>query len=735
MSKDNSNGSNRLQNLNFSLPDMLNDHGSLNNNNANFQSIMQSLNSGDTSSPSMAHLPVELQQLFSSKATDDLLASGASHNTNPMNQPNITDMASMWHAKTNDKRSDPLHTMPSNLPNPVPYIPHLQNASLQQRPHPSSLSHPAASPVMSMNHANMTDHNSMPAPSTGGATTLLEKLQSQLPPERKEKFIQLFWELTSNSLTPDQFLTQANMLLGPEQYQQLLLELKNKPSANPSAASSSAATAPSTLQQSPSSRPDSLGDRKRTISSSQLRAEDTQRAMSGFISPQLKRAKTEHIPMSMPLSTPTGGNGAPMFQTPGMPTTPSVPTTPAVPNTPSMPTTPAVPATPAVPNVSTATPNISNAASVSGTPAVPGTPATPGAQGTAGTPALQIPRTIAPTTPTTKPPTTSASSTSAPSGGPSSDRIDYETLTDVMGYAGVDLKEEVEHFLKDGDAIGGVLPDGIDRSKMQDFMNTDMLRDIVLRHAKTVAISKVDSDFISYLALATQDRIRTLIEQMITASRHRVRTQSFKPPPTDDNDQPVYKIVVEKDVKRQLLAVERAEREKELKRRSSSDTTSVSDKNDDSAKDSKSRRLALKEANEKDELQARNKNTNDTALMSAGGVRKSWMLTGIMKRSQQSLSATIATNGDGENQPESLDLPSVSKRERGRYLAFTKNLPQDQLSSASLSASSIRLLHGRSDDPGVVTVRDAIFAMEQDAQAGRKTGQRALLKSYSHWLK
>lgn len=69
-------------------------------------------------------------------------------------------------------------------------------------------------------------------------------------------------------------------------------------------------------------------------------------------------------------------------------------------------------------------------------------------------------------------------------GGGGDSRIDYEALTDVMGYAGVDLKEEAEHFMKDQDVPTGILPDGIDRSKMQDFMNVDMLTHRILKHGK-----------------------------------------------------------------------------------------------------------------------------------------------------------------------------------------------------------------------------------------------------------
>ena len=57
-----------------------------------------------------------------------------------------------------------------------------------------------------------------------------------------------------------------------------------------------------------------------------------------------------------------------------------------------------------------------------------------------------------------------------------------------MGYAGVDLKEEAEHFMKDGDGSGGILPDGVDRSKVQDFMNTELLTKKILKYGKLLLV-------------------------------------------------------------------------------------------------------------------------------------------------------------------------------------------------------------------------------------------------------
>lgn len=102
------------------------------------------------------------------------------------------------------------------------------------------------------------------------STTLLDNITAQLPPERKEKFIQLFRELQSNSVSAAQFLSQAKSLLGQQQYQQLE-DLKNKPTQ--------------LGQKSASASPSGNDDehRKRALSSQQLRQEDAQRSMPGIM--------------------------------------------------------------------------------------------------------------------------------------------------------------------------------------------------------------------------------------------------------------------------------------------------------------------------------------------------------------------------------------------------------------------------------------------------------------------
>ena len=77
----------------------------------------------------------------------------------------------------------------------------------------------------------------------------------------------------------------------------------------------------------------------------------------------------------------------------------------------------------------------------------------------------------------------------------------------------------------------------------------------------------VNREVIVYLALATKQRLRVLIERMIHVSRHRRRSSSetYGPPPMYDTDHAMFRLGVGQDVKKQLLTIERVEREEELK--------------------------------------------------------------------------------------------------------------------------------------------------------------------------
>ncbi|KAI8881373.1 hypothetical protein K501DRAFT_334726, partial [Backusella circina FSU 941] len=604
------------QELNFSINDILNQNHD--ENDSSFQSIVQTLsnnNGEDNTQSNYNNLPAELQQLFNSSSTEELLS--------PQNSNTDASMLQMW-----NRQPDLLGPQPSFMSSPqtaTNSTPPSQQSQAQQSMSPQQLSN-QSSPYSQSVSAAASSPNQTP-------TTLLDNIISQLPEDKRETFIHLFRELQSNAVTADQFLSQAKTLLEEQQYQQLE-DLKNKPTS----------LVP---------KPDNDISRKRPISSSQIRAEDAQRSMTGlaFRIPQMKRLKNDHIPSNNMMNASNQGlmtsyqqlqpqnqqmqgfqSPSPQQQMQHLSPQPHHQQQPQLPHTPQSQTPQQQPLQilqhPQMPQQQQPIQAVSQ--QMVQTPVVPQiqqpngpvfkTPAVP------GTPNLQVPRTNSPQTTSTKP--AAASTGSAPAGG---ERTDYDMLTDVMGYAGVDLKEEAEHFTKDGDAPSGSLPDGVDRSKIQDFMNSEMLKEKLLKIASRLKIAQIDGDSVAYLALAAQDRIRSLIESMVNASKHRTHNP-FQTPPLTESGQPIFKIRVKQNIKNQLDAIEKA-----MKLAEDQMVVDDNDEDDDG--------------------------------------REGW----YSKKSQKPL---CLSNHDGERK---------------------------------------------------VTVQDAIFVMEHDAQGGRGTNQRTLLKTYNKW--
>lgn len=71
-------------------------------------------------------------------------------------------------------------------------------------------------------------------------------------------------------------------------------------------------------------------------------------------------------------------------------------------------------------------------------------------------------------------------------------------------------------------------------------------------------IKEIDDDFVSYVALAAQDRIRTVMESMISASKHRTHDPFEKP------RLPLFKLRVKQNVQVQLEAIRHVARQTEL---------------------------------------------------------------------------------------------------------------------------------------------------------------------------
>lgn len=236
--------------------------------------------------------------------------------------------------------------------------------------------------------------------------------------------------------------------------------------------------------------------------------------------------------------------------------------------------------------------------------------------------------------------------------------------------------------------------------------------------ARSMDVPHLESSAVVYLALATQQRLQECIATMIEASRHRVDSQAVETPPLDPKDQqPLYKVSNVQDIRKQLLAIERVEREEERKRRQAlaerernahlSDGGGTGggggtgtgtgsggggaggdgDDGDDDTSGNKKKKKKKKEMGPG--ASARNMSediykqaTNKTALMSAGGIRKSWMLAGM---------ASNATSGGGATkETSSAASPSVSESSH-QLSSSTSSSPVTATTTTKLPASSSRL--------------------------------------------
>lgn len=200
-------------------------------------------------------------------------------------------------------------------------------------------------------------------------------------------------------------------------------------------------------------------------------------------------------------------------------------------------------------------------------------PAVAVAANTATTTAAAAQRLIPPAAPAAPKP-----SPAAPAAA-SLDTASVAQLTDALGSAGVDIRAEEEAMTRDTRAqLSSTIAPSEDRSKKQNFLDPVVLaarvKEITSNHSLTAT-----ADAQTYIALALQFRLTTLIKQSITAVDHRLESQYNRPPPLypiDDNIMQVegedatkpeppamWSVLVRRDVSKQLAALEKIDREEE----------------------------------------------------------------------------------------------------------------------------------------------------------------------------
>ncbi|RIB06034.1 transcription initiation factor TFIID component TAF4 family-domain-containing protein [Gigaspora rosea] len=345
----------------------------------------------------------------------------------------------------------------------------------------------------------------------------------------------------------------------------------------------------------------------------------------------------------------------------------------------------------------------------------------------------------------------------APTGAttPSEEKSTNFTENDVLISSGVDLKAEEINIRREHELLAArqssTLVQYPDRSRSQSFLNHRSLAAKVNSIALQHKILNVHPDALAYLALATQERIRELIETMIVAKNHRIHSEHINLPPAPENGLPMYKEVVSLDVRSQLAALEKVEREQERKRQESlagsSQDTNIGDEQTDEMKDSTDasthqpkrvkRQKKDRDSTSSSSLKLSNEaiatSTNQTALVAAGGLTKSWMLQGVIDKTSQASTIT-STNGNGAS--------SGIRPQRGRSRSSSNGRPS-LIKRDSLGARGDHILSAAHDrrvsrDAGdvtpAVTVKDALFVLERDRGGGGQAGgtREVLMKVCGH---
>jgi hypothetical protein len=78
-------------------------------------------------------------------------------------------------------------------------------------------------------------------------------------------------------------------------------------------------------------------------------------------------------------------------------------------------------------------------------------------------------------------------------------------------------------------------------------------------------VGKVPEDAVNYVALALRARLHDLLVAMAAASAHRTEAQFDRTPSTYVDGTPMWRVSVRRDVAKQIAALERAEREEEMR--------------------------------------------------------------------------------------------------------------------------------------------------------------------------
>ncbi|VDB85353.1 unnamed protein product [Peniophora sp. CBMAI 1063] len=310
------------------------------------------------------------------------------------------------------------------------------------------------------------------------------------------------------------------------------------------------------------------------------------------------------------------------------------------------------------------------------------------------------------------------------------DTADVATLNDALGSAGVDLKAEEEGLQRSSDrySIHSSYDDRSHKQPTKPNFDTRFLgprlRDIAKKHK----VVSVPEESVNYVALALRTRLQDLVTSMIAASAHRTDTAFDRAPSLYEDGTPMWSVTVQRDVAKQLAALERSEREEEMRiRRERKElaaaqvaagnvptgplgAASAMDGEEEEGPKKKKKKVDGPGVTAKNmSEEQRKKMSNAAASHAMGGAAKqySWMTAG-------SSSAAAAKPRTNATSASSAPSPATG----GGLSATTPGAWTKPYQNVTKAATPMR----PEDSKKMVTLRDALFVVEKERGHGGGRG-------------
>ncbi|EAU82670.2 hypothetical protein CC1G_08827 [Coprinopsis cinerea okayama7 len=370
---------------------------------------------------------------------------------------------------------------------------------------------------------------------------------------------------------------------------------------------------------------------------------------------------------------------------------------------------------------------------------------------------------------TTTAPVTAAMPAAQAANANTLDTSDISTLNDALGSAGVDLRAEEESLQRhDAHGTSHLQSHSLymqnrpyeDRSRKQPVkpaFDTRALGTTMRAIGSQHKVTKIPDESINYLALALRARLQDLVTAMIRASKYRKQAQFDRPASfyetlnnvnnamdvdgvKMESQTPMWSVVVRSDVGKQLAALEKAEREEEMRIRrerkerqemAAANLASMSQAGTPGADPSLgANALSASGGSEEPDGQpkkkkkkdgpgvtarnmsedVRKKMSNAVATQAAGLGKYAWMTAAASSPSpapKPKASTSTTATGSGTTPASSWARPYVPKK------------PQQQMTTTTTPEQKTEV-----EDPNkvVVTMRDAMFVVEKERGHGGGRG-------------